>query len=116
MKYSPIHGKMKTLDYGQACFKLLIYPGKTLMVQDSTTSLKATNEKPVSMVLTNNRVVRTHTDRQIQTHTDRQIQTHTDRQIQITNMFVALSQTVGDKKIKKIKFNQENNNSQAKKL
>ena len=108
MKYSPIHGKMKTLDYGQACFKLLIYPGKTLMVQDSTTSLKATNEKPVSMVLTNNRVVRTHTDRQIQTHTD--------RQIQITNMFVALSQTVGDKKIKKIKFNQENNNSQAKKL
>ena len=37
MKYSPIHGKKKTLDYGQVCFKLLLYPGKTLMVQDSIT-------------------------------------------------------------------------------
>jgi len=27
----------KTLDYGKVCFKLLVYPGKTFLVQDSTT-------------------------------------------------------------------------------
>jgi len=27
----------KTLDYGSVCFKLLVYPGKTFMVQDNTT-------------------------------------------------------------------------------